>query len=181
MKTTYFLALLSAVILFGACKKDSENFLQLDGDNFSGPLLEAGAHEMAVRFTSDATSRFQGKQLTAVRWFTGPRPATTEVRVYGPGSGNTPGALLFSKNVSSSVRPQSWNEYELDTPVDITGEELWISIAFTQTESGQSIGCDSGPNKPGGDWLFSIDSEWRTYIQRTGESVNWNIRGRVSE
>ncbi len=44
----------------------------------------------------------------------------------------------------------------------------------------QSIGCDAGPRKTNGDWLFSgADLSWLTYQERTGEGVNWNIRGRV--
>ncbi len=181
MKRYYFFALLSATMLFGACQKDNDNLLQLDGENATGPLLDAGFHETAVRFTPDLTWRFSGKRLTSVLWYTGPRAVNTEVRIYGPGTGAGPGSLIFSEDVSSSVRPFSWNEYTLDTPVNITGEELWIAIAFVHADRGQTIGCDAGPNRSGGDWLFSTDNQWRTYIQRTGESVNWNIRGKVSD
>ena len=60
--------------------------------------------------------------------------------------------------------------------------DLWISLAITHSDVQQSIGCDAGPNKSGGDWLFkSADGLWDTYLDRTGESVNWNIRGIVSE
>lgn len=181
MKKYHILALLSAVLLFGACEKDKESFLQLDGENSTGPLLEVGQHETAVRFSSSLTGRYNGKKLTAVRWYTGPRAVSTTVKVYGPGSNNGPGTVLYTKDVSSSVRPFSWNEHVLDTPVSITGEELWLGIAFTHGETGQTIGCDAGPNKSGGDWLFTADGQWRTYIQRIGESVNWNIRGRVED
>lgn len=180
MKTRYFIAILSAALLWGACNKDNDSFLQLDGDNATGPLLDAGQHETAVRFTADRTRQFNGRQLTEVHWYTGPRPAATQVKVYGPGPGNAPGSLLYSKDVSSSVRPFNWNVHRLDTPIEITGQELWIAIAFTHAERGQTIGCDAGPNRIGGDWLFTLDNQWRTYIQRTGESINWNIRGKVS-
>jgi hypothetical protein len=182
MKTTYLLLMLSAIVLFGACKKDTDNnLLQLDGENFTGPQLEAGPHETAVRFSSELTRPFTGKNLSAIVWYTGPRAASTTVKVYGPGNGNAPGPLLFSKDISSLVRPFSWNEYTLDTPIPISGEELWLSVAFVHAEAGQTIGCDAGPNRSGGDWLYSTDGQWRTYTQRTGESVNWNIRGKVSE
>jgi len=178
---TYKIALIAAAILMAfACRKDTVNdLLQLDGENFTGPLLGAGFHETAVRFSPDITRPFTGKQLGAVLWYTGPRAANTEIRIYGPGAGSGPGALLYSKDVTSLARPFAWNEVELDAPVAITGEELWIGIAFVHIESGQTIGCDAGPNRPGGDWLFSTDAQWRTYTDRTGESVNWNIRGRA--
>ncbi len=182
MKAYKLFLVLAAVLMALACRKDStDNILQLDGENFTGPLLEAGFHETAVRFSPDLTGQFTGKELGAVLWYTGPRASTTEIRVYGPGSGNAPGPLLYSKDVSSFVRPFSWNEYELDAPVAITGEELWIGIAFVHAQQGQTIGCDAGPNRSGGDWLFSTDSQWRTYTERTGESINWNIRGKVRD
>jgi len=47
----------------------------------------------------------------------------------------------------------------------------------------QTIGCDAGPNSTGGDWLYQeSDGRWLTFQQRTTtESINWNIRGFVSE
>jgi hypothetical protein len=46
----------------------------------------------------------------------------------------------------------------------------------------QSIGCDAGPAAPDGDWLYQdSDQEWQTFRQRTGESINWNIRGKVTD
>ncbi len=181
MKTSFLILILGAVILFGACDKEGNNLLQLDGENATGPLLSAGPHETAVRFSPDLTGKFEGKTLSSVLWYTGPRAASTEVRIYGPGIGNQPGTLLYSKDVSSSVRPFSWNEHTLTTPIPINGEELWIGIAFVHAEEGQTIGCDAGPNRSGGDWLFSTDNEWRTYLTRTGESINWNIRGKISD
>jgi len=182
MQKSFFFLVLSAVILFGACEKEGNNLLQLDGENATGPLLSAGPHETAVRFSTEQTRKFDGKSLSSVLWYTGPRAASTEVRVYGPGNGNAPGALLYSRDVSSSVRPFSWNEHTLATPISIKGnEELWIGIAFVHAEQGQTIGCDSGPNRSGGDWLFSNDNQWSTYLTRTGESINWNIRGKISD
>ncbi|NBC09496.1 MAG: hypothetical protein GVY26_20080, partial [Bacteroidetes bacterium] len=46
----------------------------------------------------------------------------------------------------------------------------------------QSIGCDAGPNQSNGDWLYdSNDSQWLPYTDRTPESINWNIRGELTE
>jgi hypothetical protein len=182
MQKSFFLFLLGLAILSGACNKEGNNLLQLDGENATGPLLSAGPHETAVRFSPEQTRKFNGKNLSAVLWYTGPRAGSTEVRVYGPGTGNTPGTLLYTKDVSSSVRPFSWNEHTLSAPIPIKGdEEIWIGIAFVLASEGLTIGCDDGPNRSGGDWLFSNDNQWRTYLARTGESINWNIRGKISD
>ncbi|GJM31202.1 MAG: hypothetical protein DHS20C18_02030 [Saprospiraceae bacterium] len=182
----FFLAL--ALFTFSACQKDDEtpqevdNILQYDGPNQTGPLLEAGNHEAAVRFTSTQTTPYLGKQLTAVRFFMGLTPAAANLKIYDAGTADAPGALLYSANVLPGMKTGEWTDHILGTPIDITGDDLWISISLKHDVTQQSIGCDAGPNKTNGDWLFSdSDNDWITYINRTGESVNWNIRGVVGE
>lgn len=184
MKKYFILPALALVLLAFGCKEDAplDNTLRLDGENQSGPLLEAGAYELAVRFTPQQTAKFAGRQLESVQWYNGPRAATTILKVYSEGTPGEPGSLLYSATVTSQVKSFTWNEHKLTTPVDIPDGDLWISLAITHSDVQQSIGCDAGPNKSGGDWLFkSADGLWDTYLDRTGESVNWNIRGIVSE
>lgn len=188
MKKVFFLGFL-ALLAFSSCQNDDdspvpsgENVLSYDGPNATGPLLVAGDYEAAARFPASETSKLQGRSLTEVTWFMGILPSSCKVRIYGPGAGDEPGQLLYSADVTDRVQVPNWNTHELRDPLPIDGQELWISIAFTHPAQQQSIGCDSGPNVPGGDWLFSSnDGQWITYIQRTGESVNWNIRGIAGE
>ena len=176
-----------SLLVYSGCGKDDnnpadENLLRYDGENATGPLLAAGNYETAVRFTRAQTEPFSGRKLIGVRWFTGPLPAACELRVYGKGQGNTPGTLLYSANVINQVRAFGWTYHTLSTPVTIEADDLWISVAFTHSQQGQSIGCDAGPNRANGDWIFDEAlGEWQTYTARTGESVNWNIRGVVGE
>ncbi len=184
MKKYFSLAALAIVLMTFSCKTVDEldNILRLDGDNQTGPLLEAGSFELAVRFAPQHSSKFLGRQLEGIQWYNGPRAATTAIKIYGEGSSNEPGALLHSEVVTSQVKSFTWNEHTLSTPIDIPDGDLWISLVVTHNEQQQSIGCDAGPNKSGGDWLYKAsDGQWETYLQRTGESVNWNIRGIVSE
>lgn len=187
MKQMFFLLALGVVLALAGCGKDNndpadDNLLRYDGENSTGPQLDAGFYETAARFPSDQTSRFAGRRLSGVRWFTGPLPVTCEVRIYGPGQNNQPGALLYSANVINQVRAFGWTEHTLSAPLTLSAEELWISIAFTHDQTTQSIGCDAGPNRPNGDWIFDSNNNiWETYRQRTGESINWNIRGVVAE
>jgi hypothetical protein len=81
------------------------------------------------------------------------------------------------------MRTLRWSEHTLDTPVDVSGEDLWISVGVTHAAFQQSLGCDAGNSYTGeGDWLFkSTDGQWQTFANRTGDRVNWNIRGKISE
>lgn len=161
--------------------EDLDYILSYDGENFSAPILDAGTHEAAVLFTSAETSDYSGQQLIEISWFTGPvAPVRTELKVYSQGTNNTPGSLLYNANVSNGLSLQAWNKHTLATPVDITGQDLWISVLVEHDIQQQSIGCDAGPNVTNGDWLMS-DTSWSTYTARTGESINWNIKGTVSQ
>ena len=184
MKISHFLLLFAALFMV-ACGDDDtnptpDNVLRLDGDNNSGPLLAAGEHELAVHFTSAKMADYAGQKLTEVEFFVGqPLPANCRVRVYRGGV-NTPGTQAYEFDVTNGLQTLKWNKHKLSTPVDLTGEDLWISVFVVHTNEQQSIGCDAGPRKDGGDWLFSgSDSQWKTYQARTNESVNWNIRGTV--
>lgn len=188
MKKLWTITLLF-LLAFVACNKDNDNepsgdnILSLDGPNQTGPVLAAGDYEAAARFPASETSRFTGRSLDEVTWFMGIPPASCAVKIYGAGSGDTPGALLYSASIPvNSIQTPAWNTHKLAQPVSIDGEELWISIAFTHAQQQQSIGCDAGPNRTGGDWLFnSNDNQWLPYTQRSPANINWNIRGIVGE
>lgn len=185
MKPLLYLGLVAAFLLGTSCKKESVagNYLNYDGDNASGPLLAAGYHEAATRFTPDLTGPFAGKQLLAVRYFMGAKPQKAEVRIYGEGIPSFPGPLLYSADITDEIRTLQWSEHTLSVPVDITGEDLWIAIGLTHAAPQQSIGCDAGrPYKANSDWLYqSADGIWESFKTRTGDGINWNIRGKVSE
>ncbi len=182
-KLTFLLAI--GMILSIGCKKDNEeNFaFSYDGPNLTGPILEVGYHEAAARFTSNETNAYSGKQLTSVSFFMGVVPQKVEVIIYAEGNDDAPGAELYRANVTTGIQVPEWNEHTLSTPIDIDGNDLWISIGLTHDQQSQSIGCDAGPNVANGDWLFKAsDNLWSPFgVRIPGESVNWNIRGKVSE
>ena len=185
-KLIYCLSIL-AITLSYSCQNDDDDgplstTLSYDGENFSGPLIPAGVNEAAVRFTSDFLRDYVGRDLIEVSFFLGALPAGCVLKIYGEGTSTTPGNLLLEADVTTDVVSSAWNILTLGAPIEITGEDIWISVELTHNQAQQSIGCDSGPNQANGDWLFlENDNNWETYISRTSESVNWNIRGRVSE
>ena len=181
------LLLAFSVIFVTACKKDDpipdgKATLQYDGANATGPLLAAGYHELAVYFPSATMSAYKDWKLKEVTWFMGGFPDSCVVKIYDEGTSDTPGALLYEEDVTGTTVVNDWQEHLLPTPLTVTGDGIWISIALRHDIEKQSIGCDSGPNRANGDWLYQdSDQDWLTYFQRTQESVNWNIRTKVEQ
>lgn len=161
---------------------DRENLLSYDGPNNTAPLLPIGEYEAAARFTSAELAQYVGQKLVEVSFFIGDLPRDCVVKIYDQGTPTTPGTLLYQASVSNSLNPRSWNNHEVRRPIDITGKDLWIAVNVYHNDVLQSIGCDAGPAIPDGDWLYEdSDQQWQTFQQRTGESINWNIRGRVAD
>ncbi len=188
MKIFHFLLLPIAIgiaaLTVTACKDDeapSSDLLRHDGNNATGPLLAAGFHELAVYFPASEMAEFTGKKLVELQVFVGVKPQDLTLKVYGKGTAIAPGAVLYEKTITvSSLTTPDWNNHTISTPITLDGDDIWIAVGVIHTVEQQSIGCDSGPNEAGGDWLFSgSDSEWKTYTERTGESVNWNLRARI--
>jgi len=180
----FLLIFLSLALFTTACKDDNDESvrLNLDGANQTGPLLDVATWQAAAQFSAAETAEFSGLRLTEVEYYILDAPAGSDLFIYGPGVDNEPGVELYRASIGSSIRQGQWNTHRLSSSIPITGEELWISVGFVHDNPQQSIGCDAGPANTGGDWLFSsTDGEWRTYQDRTGESVNWNIRGVVEE
>ncbi len=185
MNTLKLFFILIVTSLLVACNNDDDdsgliisgNLIHYDGPNSTGPILTAGTYEAAAQFFGSDLDGQKNKELVDVRWFMGVLPVACAVKVYGPGPGDQPGSLIYEANVTNDLQV-GWNSHQLSTTIPITGENLWISIVFGLNSQQQSIGCDAGPNRKGGDWLFmSSDNTWTPYRDRTPESINWNNRG----
>lgn len=185
MKIKYLFFLLCMFVL-ASCKDDDpalpdgSTLLKYDGSNNTGPLLDAGKHELAVRFPASTMADLVGKKLTEVQVFLGQLPKDCVIKLYKPGNASRPGSVFYEGNVLTSITTPQWNKFKITPAIDITGEDLWVSVYVEHAVKQQSIGCDAGPRKTNGDWLLSdSDQAWLTYQERTGESVNWNIRALV--
>ncbi|MBT8219981.1 MAG: hypothetical protein KJP00_09150 [Bacteroidia bacterium] len=183
MKKTLTFLLFFALILC-ACDKDEDsiNYLQYDGDNASSPILPAGTYELAARFPASITRLYDGQALSSIEFLVYEVPLSLEVVIYGPGANaDIPGPIIHEA-LLSGVGRDSWNIYELDTPIILGNSELWISIRFTTNASEQTIGCDAGPRNANGDRMYTQnDNTWQTFLDfAPGESINWNIRGVIT-
>lgn len=173
-----------AALSLVACEDDDladaggADVLNLDGPNVTGPVLDEGSHRFAVQFDPQDIEPFEGRSLDAVRVYVGEAPASMRLSVHEGGE-TVPGRELTAVNVSSFGEVRRFVDYRLGDAVPLTSDDfLWIVAEVELPGTQRSIGCDAGPATDGGDWLWSGD-RYLTFEARTGESVNWNIRGLV--
>ena len=179
-----------ASLSLSSCKDEGEDptpsengLLQLDGDNVTAPNFTTGTeYETAAFYSSSVTAPFTGKKLTAIRVYLASLPDNLSLHVYSENTRNnntSPGTELASKTVTGLRSAGQWVEITLDTPVDITGEGLWIGVRLSHSSNGAFIGCDAeGSKVNGGDWI-ARDGIWRTFESFANARINWNIRGVV--
>ena len=177
----YLIPIALVLFILSSCKKDDFTlFLNYDGNNVTSPTLPAGTYELAARFPSEETNAFVGNQLKIVDFYMTLEPQFVRLKIYGEGDAGEPGNVLFSKEVSKDVEIEQWNRIELENPIEITGEDIWISLRVTLASQQQSVGCDAGPGNENGSFVYIDNSDsWTTYQLWAGESVNWNIRGGI--
>ncbi len=185
MKNT-LLILLALTLSLTACRNDDDdisgNELRYDGENQSAPFFPVGEHEVAVRFPASTTASFDGQKLTEIRFYLVNLPTECEVRVYGQGSPDEPGNLIYQFDVSNGIGPNGWNVHPVEDDITITGEDLWLAVRLVHSSETNTIGCDAGPARVDGEWIQSTsNSGWETFQARTNGdvSINWNIRGVV--
>ena len=183
MKLRYLLLLL---LIIAGCSDDKlpegpdDYSLNYDGPNVTSPNLPGGQYQLAVKFPAAVTSPETGKKLTSVAFFIYELPKICEIKIYGPGTPGQPGAPLYSKSIGSELKKNRWNFHFLSTPVELDGNDLWVSVKFSHNNDQQTLGCDDGPRNINGDWsFFSIDNTWQTFRARTNADINWNIRCKV--
>ncbi|MEZ4829940.1 MAG: hypothetical protein R3C61_27210 [Bacteroidia bacterium] len=149
--------------------------------NQDAPSLVAGNYEAAIRIPATDLSGLEGRKLTEIYYFIREKPSSCTVKVYKKSDSNAPAEQIYSTATTSEVKAGSWNKHILSTPVEITNDDLWISVKVGHTANTRSIGCDPGPAVENGDWLFDdSDNEWRPLSDRAAISINWNIRGVVA-
>ena len=176
-----------SAMLFLSCKDDAIDFdydpgaIHYDGVNANAPFLPAGTTEAAARFPHDVLKRYEGKQIEAVDLYIYDIPASATLIFYGSGSSKKPGSSLFEAEITNEMGVSRWNTVTLDPPFQVPANgDLWIALRVMNAEAIQVIGCDAGPNKEGGDWLYqSDDGQWRTFRDRSTDNINWNIRATV--
>lgn len=173
---------LFACLMLASCGDDLPTFdnkLQLDGENSTAPLFNAGDYENAAYYSASIMEDKADRQLREVEFYLYNAPASIDVVVSGEGSVTRPGTELYRATLTN-LRENRWNTHVLTAPLTLDGNPIWISVSYTTDIAQQVIGCDAGPRQNGGDHLFSsIEGGWNTFQSISGESINWNIRGEL--
>ena len=184
------LLLLACVLTFTlACNNDDNNggpigedSLGYDGDNVTAPNLPPGTYEAAAFFPASEVTPFSGRAIESIEVFIGDRPDNCVINVYADSGSGRPGSIISGFNATDFINQRNWNRFVLSDPIALSGEAIWIGVQFSHSDLQQTMGCDAGPAQGNGDWLFdSSDSQWESFRQRSGESINWNIRAYISQ
>ena len=189
MKYAFFL-LAFGLLLNTSCKDDDDgpqtgnNVLNFDGENSAAPTLDQGVYEAAVRFPASITSDFVGRQILEIQFFLGSVPAKTEIFISEAGTSTTPGDIIYQADVSGNANVGSWNTHTLTSPVSIDGSDIWVSVLVDHPTAIATVGCDAGPAKANGDFIFDYGTQtWSTFRSYTNNEsdINWNIRAILNE
>jgi hypothetical protein len=190
MKTSslpFLLFLCIGLLSWSSCGDDDNlviDTLNYDGPNFTAPTNGEGFTTFAARFPAGETQAFTGRKLEKISFYLEAIPFSTAVIVYDIGTDDrTPGQELYSIDLTQRIRNTGWIEHVLTTPIDITGDGLWLAVEVDLDAGDQAVGCDQGNNyNPNGDRLQVPSGAWTSFNEITGtEQINWNIRGIISE
>lgn len=191
MKTsslTLLLFLCIGLLSWSSCGDDDDlvvDTLNYDGPNFTAPQNGVGVNTFAAFFPESEVQPYIGRQLNKVSFWLERIPLSTSVVIFAAGATDRePGAELYRIDLSQRIRTGGWVEHNLTTPIDLTGEGLWIAVeADVENDFDQAIGCDQGTNyNPNGDRFRPAGTTvWTSFNEITStERINWNIRGFIS-
>jgi|GEM_PF-1147877 len=139
-----------------------------------------GTFYVAAYFPSSVMSQHAGFKLRQVEIFISDIYTSLTLNIYGQGTSASPGPLLHTQAVTAE--PNSWNLISLNSPVVLSGQDLWISYAVTHASSRYPAGNDSGPAVAGfGDMLSFNGISWQSAANNYNIQRNWNIAGHLSD
>lgn len=149
--------------------------------NYDGPF-DTGVgypnptvYEVAARFPHTMTLPYAGMQLTQVDFYINHTDnCAFKIKIYGEGASYEPGPLLLEQAFAAAF--PGWFTLTLNTPITITGEDIWIGYWVAQAVGGIfPIGADAGPANPNGHFI-------KPGVGWTVSSLdyNWNIRGTLT-
>lgn len=138
-------------------------------------LTSGGTFQVSAYFPAAIMGTYSGMVLEQMEIYINNVPNPCVLKIYGPGTSTTPGALLHEQTITPVEA--SWNLIDLTTPVDITGDDLWLGYQVTHGAGFYPAGCDAGPHVLNGDWI-EMNGAWdQLHILAPALDYNWNIVG----
>jgi hypothetical protein len=136
-------------------------------------LLDDGSFHAASRFTPAQLGQYAGTNLTMLRFF----PLAEGSFVLKVWTGANAAQLVLEQPVDVVVG--SWNEFELNAPVYVSGTtELWFGYRVTHISGLLPAGVDQGPAIAGfGDMVLLEGIDWESLALGFSLDFNWNLQG----
>ena len=159
-----------------------DNVLRWDGGNAGNGIgVGGGTFEVSARFDHSLMNSLTGKELREVEIFINNPPDNVTLKIYDQGTPTSPGTLLYSEDVTSSIASYAWNTITLTTPIILSGNDIWIGYEVTHTGTTFPAGCDDGPMVyPDGQWTYLAPGTWAPLSDLAPTlTYNWNIAGLV--
>jgi hypothetical protein len=128
------------------------------------------SYEVGVHFISDKLQKFKDKKIAKVRVYIYELPDTLTLRFYNSDYCNKYN-LIYSQT-AINIKSYSWNDIDIDVPLSINNEELWVGLYIkTDNYNKPIIGLDNGPGFIHAN-LYKTDNGWKSLeIDK-----NWNIQ-----
>ncbi len=190
MKIALLPLLLLALTLFTGtgCEKDdapATTTLNYDGPNASAPQLQGGQNTYAAYFPPAEIAPYVGRTLDRVTFYLTQVPQATRVVIYDEGPDDrTPGAELYRKDITARITTTEWIEDRLIPGIELTGRGIWLAVEVElPADSPFAVGCDAGRtyNRNGDLLRLGLATQWASFNDLVGETVNWNIRGILAD
>ncbi len=142
-------------------------------------LTNGGTFEVAAYWPASSMAQYAGMELEKVEIYINDVPSASSLKIYGQGTSSAPGALLHTQSFTST--PDTWLTVELDTPVAISGQDIWIAYEVTHGAGEFPPGADAGPAVVGFGDMIGLNGAWDPVSVIAGFNVNWNIAAYLVE
>ncbi|MCD4772074.1 MAG: T9SS type A sorting domain-containing protein [Bacteroidales bacterium] len=155
-----------------------EEWIQYDDGINDNAISAGGAFELSAYWPASTMAQYSGSELTEVEVYINDPTIIAIIKIYGAGTPTEPGDLLAEKCFYGTE--ESWITVELDSPVPITGEDIWIGYYGDAPAWAFFAGCDAGPAIAGFGDMVSMDGiTFESLSLAYGLDYNWNIHGFV--
>ncbi|MFA5418421.1 MAG: T9SS type A sorting domain-containing protein, partial [Bacteroidales bacterium] len=159
---------------------DQDVILHYDGDNLTA-IGSPFAYEYRVSsmFPYEMIQPYIGMVISSVEVYINDPVNEAKIQIYKMGTlySPGPGELLLEQNFSAVA--YGWNVVELNTPITITGRDIWVGWSMSAPGNHYAPGCDAGPANGNGDWI-STGTGWSHLSTNPEMNYNWNIRANLS-